>query len=215
MKKLLLTAMIATLLIVPLQGVAMAENQEAVSPETTVSQDSAFVPGEVPAQTDAVQSMTPAVHAMILAMFHYNLSQFDYSNPELGWETLYNMLSLYGQMDERSDYLDEQLVLPVETAQDFSSAIFSGFDQLGALPAALSDRMVYDSEVDSYLVTCGNDSLAEIHLTSSSEAAGGALTLTGTLSYVVDGSDLAQFQATLQPRDNMFGYTITALTLVG
>ena len=84
MKKLLLTAMIATLLIVPLQGVAMAENQEAVSPETTVSQDSAFVPGEVPAQTDAVQSMTPAIHAMILAMFHHYLSQFDYSNPDLG-----------------------------------------------------------------------------------------------------------------------------------
>ena len=40
-------------------------------------------------------------------------------------------------------------------------------------------------------------------------------TLTGSLSYLVDGSDLAQFQATLQPRDNMFGYTITSLVLVG
>lgn len=215
MKKLLLTAMIATLLIVPLQGVAMAENQEALSSEPAVSQDSGFVPGEVPAQTDAIQSMTPAVHAMILAMFHHNLTQFDYTDPALGWETLYNMLSLYGQMDERAEYLNEQLVLPVETAMDFSSAIFSGFDQLGALPADLSDRMVYDAEVDSYLVTCGNDSLAEIHLTNSSQAADGALTLTGTLSYLVDGSDLAQFQATLQPRDNMFGYTITALELVG
>lgn len=215
MKKLLLTAMIATLLIVPLQGVAMAETQEAVSSETAVSQDSTFVPGEVPAQTDAVQSMTPAVHAMILAMFHYNLSQFDYSNPQLGWETLYNMLSLYGQMDERSEYLDERLVLPVETVMDFSSAIFSGFDYLGGLPADLSDRMVYDPEVDSYLVTCGSDSLAEIQLTDSQEASDGVLTLTGTLSYLVDGSDLAQFRATLQPRDNMFGYTITALELLG
>ena len=130
MKKLLLTAMIATLLLVPLQGVAMAETQEAVSPESAASQDSAFVPGEVPAQTDAVQSMTPAVHAMILAMFHHDLSQFDYSDPELGWETLYNMLSLYGQMDERSEYLDEQLILPAETAMDFSSAIFSSFVSL-------------------------------------------------------------------------------------
>ena len=215
MKKLLLTAMIATLLLVPLQGVAMAETQEAVSPESAASQDSAFVPGEVPAQTDAVQSMTPAVHAMILAMFHHDLSQFDYSDPELGWETLYNMLSLYGQMDERSEYLDEQLILPAETAMDFSSAIFSSFSQLGDLPADLADRMVYDPEVDGYLVTCGSDSLAEIHLTSSNETDDGVLTLTGTLSYLVDGSDLAQFQATLQPRDNMFGYTITALELLG
>lgn len=215
MKKLLLTAMIATLLIVPFHGVAMAEDQETVSPETTVSQDSSFVPGEVPAQIDAVQSMTPAIHAMILSMVHYDLNQFDFSNSELGWETLYNMLSLYGQMDERSDYLDEQLVLPVETAMDFSSAIFSNFSDLGALPADLADRMVYDAEVDSYLVTCGNDSLAEINLTNSQQAADGTLTLTGSLSYLVDGSDLAQFQATLQPRDNMFGYTITSLVLVG
>ena len=213
MKKLLLTTMIAAMLLIPFQGVAMAQNQEAGSPEPSVTQEEAFVPGEVPAQTDAVQSMTPAIHGMILAMFHYGLDRFDFSDTQLGWETLYNMLSLYGQMDERSDYLGEQLVLPVETAMDFSSAVFSGFDALGELPADLADRMVYDPEIDSYLLTCGSDSLAEIRLSGSSQSAGGALELEGELVYVVDGSSLARFQATLQPRDNMFGYTITALEL--
>ena len=220
MKKLLLTAMIAAILIVPFHGVAMAQNEETASPESSASQlepsvspEDGFVPGEVPAQTDAAQSMTPAIHAMIMAMFHYGLEGFNFSDAQLGWETLYNMLSLYGQMDERSDYLDEQLVLPVETAMDFSSAIFANFAQLGSLPAELSDRMVYDPEIDSYLVTCGSDSLAEVRLTSSRQTDGGALVLEGELVYVVDNSSLAGFQATLQPRDNMFGYTISQLTL--
>ena len=218
MKKLLLTAMIAAMLIVPFHGVAMARNQET-SPEAPVSQldaapDTGFVPGDVPAQTDAAQAMTPAIHAMMMAMFHYELDSFDFADAQLGWETLYNMLSLYGQMDERSDYLDDQLVLPVETAMDFSSAIFASFSDLGSLPAELADRMVYDPEIDSYLVTCGSDSLAEIQLTASRQTDGGALVLEGELVYVVDNSSLAQFQATLQPRDNMFGYTISALELV-
>ena len=127
MKKLLLTAMIAAMLIVPFHGVAMARNQET-SPEAPVSQldadqDTGFVPGDVPAQTDAAQAMTPAIHAMMMAMFHYELDSFDFADAQLGWETLYNMLSLYGQMDERSEYLDEDLILPVETAMDFSSAL--------------------------------------------------------------------------------------------
>ena len=213
MKKLLLTTMIAAMLLIPLEGVAMANNQEAGSPDTATVQEGGFVPGEVPAQTGAAQSMTPAVHAMILAMFHHGLTEFDFSDTELGWETLYNMLSLYGQMDERSDYVDEQLVLPVETVMDFSAAIYPSFSALGTLPADLSDRMVYDPEVDGYLVTCGNDSLAEIQLSDSQVGADGSLTLSGTLVYLVDGTALAQFHAVLQPRDNMFGYTIAALEL--
>ena len=83
MKKLLLTAMIAAMLIVPFHGVAMARNQET-SPEAPVSQldaapDTGFVPGDVPAQTDAAQAMTPAIHAMMMAMFHYELDSFDFA----------------------------------------------------------------------------------------------------------------------------------------
>ena len=40
------------------------------------------------------------------------------------------------------------------------------------------------------------------------------LQLTGALVYIVENQDLTQFQATLQPRDNMFGYAITELKLV-
>ena len=122
------------------------------------------------------------------------------------------MLSLYGQLDERSEYVGEDLLLPRETVQDYAAALpMSG--ALGDLPDDLSDRMIYDASSDSYRVVCGNDSLAEIQLNQTVQA-NGTLRLAGRLVYVVDGSSLAQFQAVLQPTDSMFGYVITSMELL-
>ena len=70
----------------------------------------------------------------------------------------------------------------------------------------------YDEGLDSYLLACGDDSLAEIQLASVRES-GGSLSVDGSLVYLVDGSPLAQFHAQFARQDNMFGYVITKLTL--
>ncbi|MEJ8727789.1 hypothetical protein WKS99_01950 [Flintibacter sp. HCN-6482] len=209
MKKLLLTTIIASLLILPFGTVAMADMTEA--PDTQAEQLD-YAPGNVPAETGALDSMTPALHAAILAMVNLGQRELDLSDPVAAWETLYNMLSLYGQMDDRSEYLDEELVLPSETVMDYASALFTGTAPLSPIPEALSDRIRYDGKLDSYLLTCGDDSLAEIQLTSIREL-GGSLSVDGSLVYLVDGSSLAQFQAQFARQDNMFGYVITNLTL--
>jgi hypothetical protein len=212
MKKRLLAAALSALLLLPMGGVVLAEDNTA-SASTPVAQETAFLPGSVPSETSTLDAMTPAIHAAVLAMLHRDVTVFRANDTELGWETLYNMLSLYGQMDERADYVGEDLILPVESVQDFSTALFPSLDALGPIPSDLADRMVYASEIDSYRLVCGNDSLAQIQLTSSTRS-GNTLELTGALVYLVDGSDLAQFHATLQVRDNLFGYTIVALELV-
>ena len=61
-------------------------------------------------------------------------------------------------------------------------------------------------------MVCGSDALAQIQVQEVQSTAQG-LRLTGALVYVVDNEELAQFQATLQLRDNMFGYAVTSLTL--
>ena len=217
MKKTLLTALAAVMLVVSAQGVILARAQEAVPAQNAQTQamqtEEGSLPGEVPAQSSAVDSMTPALHAVVLAMLNHEQAVFDSGDPVLGWEALYNMLSLYGQLDERSDYVGEDLVLPVETVMDFSAALVPSFSQLGGLPEDLSDRLAYDEEIDSYLVTCGSDSLAQIQVTQL-ENQNGTLSVTGALVYLVDGSDLAQFRAVLAPRDNMFGYTIAEMELL-
>ncbi|MGI5963484.1 MAG: hypothetical protein ACOX7N_07200 [Lawsonibacter sp.] len=212
MKKVLLTTMIAALLIFPLEGVALAQSPDTPTLEISATQEG-YVPGSAPAQTDALESMTPAIHGMILAMLNHHQTQFDASDRQLGWEALYNMLSLYGQMDARSEYMDEDLVLPVETAMDFSSALPTPMAELGALPTQLSDRMIYSSEIDSYRLACGNDSLAQVAVTHTAQI-NGQLDASGSLVYLVDNSTLAQFHAVLQPRDNLFGYTIVSLELL-
>lgn len=213
MKKLLLTAMLAALLALSLAGVAQAQTPEADLPQGAAAEEMEFIHGDVPAETDALDSMTPAIHGAVLAMLHHEQTEFLSSDPVTGWEALYNMLSLYGQMDDRADHTDEELFLPVETVMDFSTALAPGFDALGALPVDLSDRMVYDAASDGYRLICGSDSLAQVNVETSRASAKG-LVLTGSLVYLVDGSGLAHFQAVLVPADNLFGYTIAALELL-
>lgn len=210
MKKTLLTAMLAALLVFPLEGIAQAETVEASLPETEISQQVEFNPGEVPAETAALDSVTPAIHGVVLAMLNHETDHLSLADPTLGWESLYNMLSLYGQMDDRAEYSEEELTLPSEIVMDFSAALAV---ELGELPADLADRMVYEADTDCYHLVCGDAGLAQIQLDSPTTA-DGALEVTGTLVYLVDGSDLARFQATLVPTDSLFGYTLTALELL-
>ena len=59
------------------------------------------------------------------------------------------------------------------------------------------------------LVACGSDALCELKLDADE---GG--TTTGALVYLVDGTDLVFFHASLVPQDNMFGCSLTALELL-
>ena len=75
---------------------------------------------------------------------------------------------------------------------------------------AIRDRLDYDSASRCFVVVCGSDDLARIQV-DSAPAPGGGLSLAGALVYEAEDQILARFQAELQPRDNMFGYAITAM----
>ena len=210
MKKILLTTLIASMLIVPLGNTALAGHEEDALPVS--AQD--FVPGDAPAGNAAPEAMLPAVHGLILAMLNHDVKHFDLENSSLTWEGLYNMLSLYGQMDTRSVTEQGELFLPEETVRDYTSALALSFEELGAPPAAIRDRLNYDNVSHSYVVVCGEDGLAQVRVESFKPSAGG-YTLTGSLVYQVDGRILAGFRAELRPQDNMFGYAVTAVSIAG
>ena len=209
MKKLLMTALITSLLVLPLGTVALADHEE--TPAVSAAQE--YIPGGVPAQVGAEQAMSPALHGVLLAMMNHKVDSFDANDTDLAWESLYNMLSLYGQLDERSEYQNsDTLLLLSEAVRDYSAALDLNVDDLGPLPADLSDRITYDASSDSYEVVCGTNDQARFEIRDTQDN-GSSLTLSGALVYLADGSDLAQFEATLQPRDNMFGYAITSFAL--
>lgn len=204
LKRLMLTAMITSILLLPIGNTALAGQEEAPV------QSMEFLPGDMPAGMSPAESMAPALHGVILAMMNHDAASFDTGSAELTWECLYNMLSLYGQLDSRSEIQDDLLLFPVETAQDYAAALDVVLAELPPLPEDLADRLTYDQGV--YRAVCGNDSLSQLQVREVQSTADG-LRLTGALVYIVENQDLVQFQATLQPRDNMFGYAVTGLTL--
>ena len=211
LRKMLLTLTAAAVLALSIPFAALAVNGgEAALPAGDGTVETGFVPGSIPAETGAVESMTPALHAGLLTLLH--LGNDALTSDAGRWETVYNMLSLYGQLDERADSGDGLLTVPAETVLDFSSALPGGPVDLATLPEDLTDRMTYLADQDSFQVVCGDDNLAEIQLSSSSVEQG-KLILSGSLVYSVDGSALTGFRAVLQPTDSLFGYQIETLAL--
>ena len=171
-----------------------------------------YLPGRTPAQTSAAESMSPALHGLVLALMNQEAGSFTPTDRELVWEGLYNMLSLYGQLDWRGEAAEDTLLLPAETVNDYAAALNTSLEGLGALPASLEDRLTFEPGKNAFRAVCGEDGLSQIQVDSQEKTAEGLL-LTGALVYLPDGSDLVRFQALLQPRDNMLGCAIVELTI--
>lgn len=207
-KKLAAAALIVSMLILPVNSVGPVPTEGASSPE----QGQDYLPGDVPAETDAAESMSPAFHALVLAMLNHDVTRFNFEDTALTWEGLYNMLSLYGQLDSRAQEENEVLTVPVETAADYSAALNLSLQKLGSCPASLADRLRCNKGEGVYTLACGSDDLAQLRLLDV-RPLGGGVQVSGALVYLVDGTELARFQAEIQPQDTMFGCAVTALTL--
>lgn len=206
MKKRLLTAMSAALLLFSLGTVALADDENPIPPAEVNAE---YIPGEAPAESD-VSSMTPALHAVLLAMENQGVSSFTTDNNLLSWEMLYNLLSMYGQMDDRATFEDEVLVLPSETVMDYSAALFDTPPSPESLPEEVADRITYSAASDEYRLYCGSDGLSEVTI-SASEDLGNTVAVSGKLMFLAENEELAAFTATLALADNLFGYTLVNL----
>lgn len=209
MKKFLLTTLACALLILPFSSTALADDVEEPSP---AGQAQDYVPGSIPAQAEAAEVMSPALHGVVLAMSNHGADTFDPSDTALAWEAVYNMLSLYGQLDSRSQPDGDWLAFPAEVAQDYAAALGLDLSKMGPPPVGLSDRLTYDRANGCYQVVCGSNDLAQLQVRDTT-AAPGRLQAEGALVYLVDGSDLMTFQAELRSQDTMFGWVLAGLTL--
>ena len=206
MKKLILSLTLISLLTASLGGAAFAQSQQEPPLETVTE----TVQGSAPAQADVSQSMYPAVHALVMAMTENQLD-YDPENPEFLWTSLYYMLSLYGQMDERAEFTDDTLILPGEVIQDYAAALYPDVSSLPDIPAPISERITQAGN-GTYHLARGDEGLSQVTVEPPIYLASGAVVMNGALESLEDGSILREFQVTLLPRDSMFGYIITDLT---
>ena len=208
MKKLLASLTILTILALPLGSAASAEQQ---TPPIDLSVEE--VHGNIPAQADAAQAMYPAVHSLVLAMTENGL-EYAPEDSEFLWTSLYYMLSLYGQMDERAELTDDMLILPAETVADYAGALFSNFDGLPALPREMNGRVSYDWQNDTFRLARGDAGLTETRLGEITELGGGRVQVAGALVSLEDESVLCSFTVDLVRNNSMFGYAISGLDIL-
>ena len=160
MKKISMALLISLVLLLPAGGSALAGHAEAPAPGEVRE----FLPGSVPAETGPAESMSPALHALVLACLDQEAVRFDLDDRDLAWEGLYIMLSLYGQMDSRSVTEEGELFLPEETVQDYAAALDLDLEELGEPPAAIQDRLDYDSASRCFVVVCGSDDPSSVRI---------------------------------------------------
>ena len=208
MKKLLASLTILTILALPLGSAASAEQQ---TPPADLSVEE--VHGNIPAQADAAQAMYPAVHSLVLAMTENDL-EYAPEDSEFLWTSLYYMLSLYGQMDERAELTDDMLILPAETVADYAGALFSNFDGLPALPREMNGRVSYGWQNDTFRLARGDAGLTETRLGEITELGGGRVQVAGALVSLEDESVLCSFTVDLVRNNSMFGYAISGLDIL-
>ena len=210
MKKMLLSLTLVAAMLCSLGGMAYADNaKDLQSPAASVE----FVPGSVPAESGQVEGMIPPVNALVLCMLENGLD-YDESSDVFLWNSVYYMISLYGQMDSRAELTDEMLILPTETVEDYAAALFTNYHGLPQLPAVLCDRISYDAASDSYSLARGDAGLSETVIEQVSQQADGTFQVSGTLIALEDESSLCGFTASLTANDSMFGYAISGLTIV-
>ena len=206
MKKLILSLTLIALLTASLGGVAFAQSRQEPLPEVTTE----TAQGTAPAQADASQAMYPAVHALVMAMTENHLD-YDPEDPEFLWTSLYYMLSLYGQMDQRAEFTDDTLLLPGEVIQDYAAALYPDVSSLPDIPSPISQR-ISQAGNGIYRLARGDEGLSQVTVEPPIYLAEGTVVMNGALVALEDNSVLRKFQVTLLPRDCMFGFIITDLT---
>lgn len=209
MKKLILSLTLVFLLIFPLGASALTESQQQQALPAVSTEE---VHGNVPAQSNAVQAMTPAVHALVLAMVENDLA-YAPDDSQFVWTSLYYMLSLYGQMDERAEFTDDTMILPSEMVRDYAAALYPDVAQLPDIPEPISQRIAYSAADDCYRLARGDEALIQVTVDDSQTQDNGQVLLSGRMTALEDGSTLVSFQAVLSPRDTMFGFIIDSLIL--
>ena len=185
MKKLLTSLLVVTMLLVSLGGAVLAEPRQP-SAET---EDQIHEAGTVPAQTDVWTAMLPPIHALVATMVENDMT-YDSDSSLFQWTSLYYMLSLYGQMDDRAELSDAYMTLPSEAILDYAAPLFPQLTELPQLPQDLADRITYHAASDTYQLARGDEGLSQLKLTASYPTGNTGRLISGQMIYLETGEVL-------------------------
>ena len=226
MKKTLISLVLIAAMLCSFGGLVYADDvkdlpeqqPEAAAAVTAVSVQAVapgmeFIPGSVPAESAPMEGMIPPINALVLSMLEQDLV-YDEDSDVFLWNSVYYMISLYGQMDSRAELTDDTLILPTETLEDYAAALFTNYHGLPQLPEQLKDRVSYDSQNDTYRLARGDAGLSETRLSAARQMPDGTIQVNGTLVALENENPLCSFTAVLTANNSMFGYSISGLNIM-
>lgn len=208
MKKKLISILMIAVMLCSLGGLAYADNVKDLRARDGVE----FIPGTVPAQSAELDGMVPPVNALVLAMLEHDLA-YDENSDVFLWNSVYYMISLYGEMDSRAELTDDQLILPSETVEDYAAALFSNYSGLPELPEQMKDWVTYNAADDTYSLARGDAGLSETQILQVTQVGDGTVEVFGAVVALEDESQMCTFTATLNANQSMFGYSIAGLNI--
>ena len=219
MKKTLISLALVAGMLCSFVGLAHADNikdlyaQSDVTVEINAQIPEVFIPGSVPAQSATMEGMIPPVNALVLCMLEHGLT-YDEDSELFLWNSVYYMISLYGQMDSRAELTDAELILPTETVEDYAAALFTNYRGLPQLPDDMKDRVGYDPASDCYRLARGDAGLSETTLYGAQYQPDGTVLVSGAMVALEDGSEMCTFTAELTANNSMFGYSVSGLNIM-
>lgn len=208
MKKRLTSVALTIALLLSIGSYATAQDTTTTDTQVEASQYTGlnyYRDGDVPAQSAMEDTMLPPVTALVMSMVEKEMS-YNSSDAQFCWNSLYYMLSLYGQLDSRAQLTDDTLILPTEAVQDYAAALFGDLNGLPQLPQSLEDSITVADGL--YYLSRGDAGLSTIEIGSTLNLDDGTVLAMGQMVYDVDGTVLCTFTVKLQPNDTMFGYSI-------
>ena len=166
-------------------------------------------------------TMTQPIDSLMLCMLENNKT-YDAVDPEFFWSALYYFLGNYGEENDLVTVTEDgKLKVPKKVAQEYAIALFANYDDLLPLPDTLSDSIIYDKDLDAYLLTKGDRGLSETILSNYQETESNYTVTAKLVSTTEDNEVLGECTVTMQKNafadgivDPKYFYSVADMTIV-
>lgn len=199
----------------PVQTAEVSVNTE-IPAETIVPEETKEVAQIEAAIPKDMETMVYPIDSFIRWMITKEC-EFSPNDDEIFWGALYYVLGEYGNESPLVEVSDETLKVPRKVAQEYATALFTGYSDLPELPADMKDWVQYDESWDAYIIKRGDRGDAEVKLSDYKELADGSYQVKARFVSSEFGEEevLANYEVTLKKNsfadgieDPLFLYSI-------
>lgn len=172
-------------------------------------------------QPEDIVSMKEPIDSLVRCMLE-NDKSYDPENPEFFWSALSYFLGNYGTENPLVTTTEEgRLKVPKKVVQEYAIALFANYDDLLSLPGDVSNSIIYDEDLDAYLLSPVDACLSDTVL-SDYKVEKESYIVTAKLFQDMGEDALGEWTVTMQKNvfadgieDPRYFYSVASVTPIG